>query len=137
MEHTYFVGQTSWCIKIRMNADILEFKSDHKYMNLVYVAEGVWLDYIESSTNSKIKIHTEYIPYLKRGLQMVMGQIQSHSIYQETVILIKEIEFGYCDFQEEGLIAVMIGWAAKAFEFDCPPIGVIYDKTNNRYVFNF
>lgn len=60
-------------------------------------------------------------------------QIQAQSKYEETLIVIQSIGYNYyCDFQEEGLTAAIIEWAAKAFGFECPEIPVEYDREHQK-----
>lgn len=59
---------------------------------------------------------------------MVKSQIYNNSIYGNTLVIIDDLQYNVCDFQKEGLIAAIIEWASKAFEFEAPTINVRYER---------
>lgn len=52
-------------------------------------------------------------------------------------IIINSLHFGICNFQEEGLTAAVVEWAAKVFDFEPPKIDVTFNKPLNRYEFKY
>ncbi len=111
IEHTYFVCKSSWCINIKIIAGHTNF--DNKFF------------------------YDDELPYLVKGLEIVQKKIVERSIYKDTLIIIDNLQYSVCDFQEEGLTVAIIEWASKAFDFSKPVIEVDFQKKNNRYVFNF
>ena len=62
-------------------------------------------------------------------MKKVSDLILSKSPYKlDTVIIIHSLTFPFCDFQEEGLTAAIIEWAANAFNFEAPKIDVKFNK---------
>ncbi|MGN0537277.1 MAG: hypothetical protein ACI4M3_04815 [Acutalibacteraceae bacterium] len=82
-------------------------------------------------------IHPNDYPFIIQGIEIVSDLIKEHSQYRDTLIVFNEAIFSLCDFQEEGLIAATIEWAAKAFKFEYPKIEVAFDKATNKYLYNF
>lgn len=139
MEYKYCMRITSWGIVVFLNAEIAEYVEDISDETIKQVAEKIWITYQEKNVyyDAQGKCLSPDLPYLEKGLQLVQKQIQAHSKYEETLIIIQSMWFNYCDFQEEGLTAAIMEWAAQAFGFECPEIPVEYDKENRRYVYDF
>ncbi|MFL5743066.1 MAG: hypothetical protein ACJ751_00260 [Niastella sp.] len=49
---------------------------------------------------------------------------------------VKEIDFNYIDFQEEGLYCAIQEWISKYYGIALTPIDVKYDRVKNKYIFN-
>lgn len=118
---------------IELNAEFLEYTESACIEKPIQISNNIWLEYRYEYQ----KLYNELSPYLKKGIQLVQKQIQAHSKYEEILIIIQSMWFNYCDFQEEGLTAAIMEWAAQAFGFECPEIPVEYDKENRRYVYDF
>lgn len=136
IEHTYFVGKTSWCINIKIFADYTNFEKLETDSKCVKVTEKIWMRFADKPMMEKEIFCNDDLPYLMKGLQIVKNQIISNSKFDNTLITIHSLQFSICDFQEEGLTVAMVEWAAKAFGFNCPRIKVEFDKPSNRYVFD-
>jgi len=56
--------------------------------------------------------------------------------YNNTVIVIKDIQFLIADFQIEGIYGAIIQYLSSYFSFGLPEIRTPYNKTANKYVFD-
>lgn len=140
MEYRYYIFKSVFPLCFFMEAEFEDYTEklvSHVANNpdeeIVEAANGIWLEYRQKSKNA----YHEDLPHLVKGLQLVQDQIRANCAYKEVLILIDSIKFLLCDFQAEGLTPTMMGWAAKAFGFECPEIEVGFDKANRRYVFDF
>ena len=139
IEHTYLIRGygASWFIYIKILADIEEGKNKEDKNGIIKVGEGVWLKFSDQPLIEHEIFCADDLPYLVKGLQIVQKEIRTHSIYQETLIIIKSLQFNPCHFQEEGLIAAIMEWASLAFHFQMPVIDVFFQREQNQYVFDF
>ena len=136
VEHAYYVRKYSWGVWVKFIAEHMEMDAKYKN-NAIQVAEGLWITFAETPLLKKEKFCQEDMPYFVKGLQIVQQQIKENSQHQNTLIVIQSIQFNPCDFQEEGLTALIIEWAAKVFQFEPPAIDVRFVKSKNRYIFDF
>ncbi|MBO5145938.1 MAG: hypothetical protein J6C19_10465 [Lachnospiraceae bacterium] len=145
--HKYRLCKTSWGIAINIYGNVFDYD---RYNSKVYVMENNHLTKIceglyvlfdkEQNRNvgpnhSYNQMQVDDYSYMIEGLLKVSGKIKENTEYQNTLIVITRLEFSLCDFQEEGLIAGMMEWAAKAFDFTCPHIEVKYQKDINKYLY--
>lgn len=137
MEHTYFVCRSSWCISITICAEYTDFYNTHKEGNAIKAADRIWLKFADKPIIENELFCDEDLVYLAKGLSIVQKEIINKSKYKNTLIIISSLQFNICDFQEEGLTAAMMEWAAIAFGFQPPAIDVAFDKESNRYIFGF
>lgn len=139
METQYYVQKTSWWIYIKIVADAIDYcdVKDKGKRDIIHIGEGLWIKYSDYPLNKGELFLEDDLLYLIKGIDIVKEQIRVNSEFKETVIVIKSLQYSPCDFQEEGLIAVMLQWSAQYFQFDCPKFKVDFDKLNNRYVFEF
>lgn len=137
IEHTYFICKSSWCISIKIFAEYTDFENDKMNSKAIKVVDGIWLKFADKPMVEKEIFCDDDLPYLMKGLEIVQKQIRDNSMYKNTLIIIKSLQFSLCDFQEEGLTAAIIEWASKAFNFVPPIMNVFFQKEKNRYVFEF
>lgn len=137
IEHKYFICKTSWCINIIIRAEIANMDEVDSEGLAVQVSEGLWIKFADKPLIREEKFDVSDLPYLAKGLQMVKSQISNNSIYENTLVIIDDLQYSICDFQKEGLTAAIIEWASKAFGFETPTINVRYEKEINRYIFDF
>ncbi len=137
IEHTYFVCKSSWCINIKIIAGHTNFDKNNVDLNTIKIADGIWLKFADKPIFENEFFYDDELPYLVKGLEIVQKKIVERSIYKDTLIIIDNLQYSVCDFQEEGLTVAIIEWASKAFDFSKPVIEVDFQKKNNRYVFNF
>lgn len=147
--HKYRVLKTSWGIAINIYGNVYDYD---KYIqdydisiseNFFNICDGIYV-FFEPEENVNVgphdsynQMHSDDYPYMIEGLKKVSEQIKVNSQFKNTLIVITRLEMSLCDFQEEGLIAGMMEWAAKAFEFECPSIDVKYLRDINRYVYDY
>ncbi len=137
IEHTYFVCKASWCINIGIYGNYSDYRLQTDKNNCILASERIWVRINENQLDRYKKIHSEDIPFLIKGIQYVQKQIRQNSKFQNTLITIDGLLYSICDFQEEGLIAGMIEWCAKAYDFEIPSISVEFDESKNKYMFEF
>lgn len=137
IEHTYFVCKSSWCINVKIIAEYTSFDKSNARLNAIKVVDGIWLKFADKPIVKNEVFCEDDLPYLAKGLEIVQKPIIKNSIYKETLIIINSLQFSLCDFQEEGLIAAIIEWASKTFDFTMPQIKVEFHKETNRYLFDF
>lgn len=118
---------SSWGISIEIEGSCQEHRKDDDHIK---VTNGLWL------SNKVNRLTHQEIHYLKKGLEIVSKEIISHSPYgKNTLIVINNILFNYCDFQPDGLIPAIISWSADYFGFPTIKVETIFDKAKNEYVF--
>ncbi len=123
--------KASWGISIDILADCKQ-KSLHEKKEFVNLAPGLWATILCNN------IPDDEMEFLWKGLQYVGNSIINNSPFRnDTLIVIYSIEYNYCDFQPEGLLAAIIGWAAQEFQFKEPDVNIFFDIARNKYVFNF
>lgn len=77
------------------------------------------------------------LPYLIDGINMIQEQLSNIIKNNKILIEIKDIKFGFCDFQEEGLTMAIIKLMSEIYGFEMPKIPVHFDKQLNKYIFEF
>lgn len=136
IEYTYHVCKSSWCIHIKIIAKIVDV-SLQQNMKCHKVCNGVYFRFSENPIIESEKFCEEDEIYLVKGLELVSSKISDKSTFDNTLIEVCSLQFSLCDFQEEGLVPAMMGWAAVAFDFKIDPIIVNFDKKTNKYIFDF
>ena len=68
---------------------------------------------------------------------MIQEQLSNIIKNNKILIEIKDIKFGFCDFQEEGLTMAIIKLMSEIYGFEMPKIPVHFDKQLNKYIFEF
>ena len=136
VEHTYYVCKSSWGIYVKLSAEYFDMDMGMD-KNAINVGKGIWLKFAEKPLLDGEKFCQDDLPHLLKGLQIVEEQIRENSRFNNTLIVVQSVQITLTDFQEEGLTAAIIEWAAKAFGFEQPVINVQYDRDGNRYIFDF
>ncbi len=135
-EYTYWVCKSSWGVHVKLIAEYVQMDFEHN-QQAEQIGEKTWIRFADKPLFEGKKFWEREMPYLKKGLQLVRDKIEAKSKYQYTLIVIHDISYNTCDFQAEGIIAAIIGWLAKVFEFAPPKIDVTFNKVQNKYEFNF
>lgn len=137
MQYEYYICKTSWWIYIDIIAEVVDVDVWGLGHSAMKVTDGIWIKFAESPIMEGTAFNMSDLPFLVKGLQMVQDQILSASEYKNTLILIQSLQYNPCNFQEEGLIAAIIEWAARTFYFKVPTINVSFDKKKNKYIFDY
>lgn len=137
-EHTYRVSKAQWGIYIKLTAEFTSMSNyDHKD-SCSEICHGLWAAYALKPLVKGEKFVEEDKYFLWEGLKKVSDLILTSSPYKlDTLIIIHSMTIPLCDFQEEGLTAAIIEWAAHAFEFEVPKIDVKFNKELNKYEFYY
>lgn len=145
--HKYRMRKTAWGIAINIYGrvcDYNKFFNNKEFLeNVVKICEGISVLFLPDENenvgphDSYNQMHPDDYHYILEGLIKVSQDIVHFTKYKNTLIIINRLEYNLCDFQEEGIIAGMMEWAARAFGFECPKIDAIYQKDINRYIYKF
>jgi hypothetical protein len=97
--------------------------------NAKKVAERLWL-----RVDTERPLSEEQVGFLVEGLYSVADEIVARA-HGPVQVRVAELTFNPTDYQAEGLAAAIAGWAAQEFGFPVPEVPVIFDRRENRYVF--
>lgn len=102
-----------------------------------FISDGIYFYDLNNKNNNCLLLEEDF-DYLKYGLKLVSKKIANHCIYKnDTLILLKKIEYDLCYFQKEALADAVIQWAAKIFLFPFSSPQITFDKKSNQYLFDF
>lgn len=103
-----------------------------------FISDGIYFYDLNNKNNNNSLLLKEDFDCLKYGLKLVSKKIFRHSIYEDdTLILLKKIEYDLCYFQKEALTDAITQWVKKVFLFQAPNPQIIFDKKSNQYLFDF
>ena len=130
------ICKSSWAIDIKIIAEIKSFTGSNNICK--EICDGIWFSVIPQPLVKGEVFWEEDIKWLIEGIKYVREMIIKNSKYgNKTWIEIGSLQFSICDFQEDALPIAMMYWAAKSFGFEMPDVEVTFDKTENRYLFEF
>jgi len=81
-----------------------------------------------------VQLPAEEVEQLLRGLRLMVHAIASAHPGVHVLVQLGAMSFTPTDFQPEGLVAAMIGWAAEEFGLEQVPWDLRFDKSTNRYL---
>ena len=128
--YIYRLLKSSWGIRIKITASSEEYK---------HVLE-------RETRPGRVSVHfsdaaTEFADELRShivdGLAMIEGEIVQASGGADVSVTFEEIGFNDADFQAEGLSVAVIRWAEQHFNLPEHLVEESFDKSSNRYTFNF
>ena len=130
----YFISDKNscWCINIYLSIEIKPLPSINNYYKINNNI-GIKYDFEDFSYD---KNYFE-LPYLIDGINVVQNQLSNAIKNNNILIEIKDIKFGLCDFQEEGLTMAIIKLMSEIYGFEVPKISVHFDRQLNKYIFEF
>lgn len=130
----YFISDKNscWCINIYLYIEIKSLPSINNYYK-INSNIGIKYDFEDFSYD---KNYFE-LPYLIDGINAVQNQLSNAIKNNNILIEIKDIKFGLCDFQEEGLTMAIIKLMSEIYGFEVPKIPVHFDRQLNKYIFEF
>lgn len=133
IEYQFKVLKFSWGISINVIASITKFSEWQDRERCQKVVDGLWFLH-----NGDINFDTDEIEFIKDGLYYEHESIGKRTPFpNDTLVVINAMEFGFCDYQPEGLKAAIAEWAAHAFSFEAKPIDITFDKDSNRYILSY
>jgi hypothetical protein len=83
------------------------------------------------------KLADELREEIVAGLSMIRREISESRGGAAVSVTIQEVKFNEADFQVDGLRAAAIRWAEMYFGLPEHLIGEDFDKSSNRYIFDF
>lgn len=128
--YTYRVLKSSWGILISITAETSIGQGADE--NAVPLGPSVFL--VDATPGRSLSRRA--VEMLTVGLHPLAAEIAS-SVAEPVRIAVTEIRYNDSDFQEEGLAAAIQGWAIAEFGLAPREIPVIFDRKENRYVFDF
>ncbi len=130
----YFISDKNscWCINIYLSIEIKSLPSVNNYYKINNNI-GIKYDFEDFSYD---KNYFE-LPYLMDGINAVQNQLSNAIKNNNILIEIKDIKFGLCDFQEEGLTMAIIKLMSEIYGFEMPKISIHFDRRLNKYIFEF
>ncbi len=124
----YRLLKSSWGISIDMTSSI-EDKNNLPTNDLIKISDNIDL-LVESKFDNDI-----VRKLLRLGILRVLENIEPKMPYENSVIVINDIQFPITDFQVEGIYGAMIQYLSNHFSFGSPEIRTSFDKTTNKYIF--
>lgn len=130
----YFISDKNscWCINIYLSIEIKSLPSVNNYYK-INSNIGIKYDFEDFSYDK----HYFELPYLIDGINAVQNQLSNAIKNNNILIEIKDIKFGLCDFQEQGLTMAIIKLMSEIYGFEVPKIPVHFDRQLNKYIFEF
>lgn len=130
MEHfVYQVIKASWGIVVSVSADFVPMNSFEGEFDRTSERFGVsGLDRMQPNEREAFLL----------GAEIVSSQIDECLRTKAPMILrLQKVEHNFSDFQVEGITCAAVGIIAQKFGFKPPEIKVEFDKSHNRYSFDF
>ena len=121
---TYKIIKTGWGIWIQIRA-----KANFRPIDDTAHAALLTLNILPKSFDSPL-----FHKYLLAGLHWVEEEIRASTNHPINVV-VEELLFNPCDFQDEGLFYAMADWASDYFGFELPAYSYSYNEKINRYEF--
>lgn len=120
----YRFRKTSWGIFIDLTAEFIPFDTasgESTFNGLLPVTEKIWL-----------QLHPGFPRLTEDEYKIVL---ESSDAVPPGIIKISELLFPLTDYQPEGLVCALRGWAAREWDIPRPDIPIRYDKSNDVYFF--
>lgn len=127
--YTYKLRLTAWGVWIRITADARV--GEDVGSGAVPLGDGVFL--VDATDGAALG--PGKMGMLATGLRRLTPEIAASVSERPVTIAVKEIRYNDCDYQEEGLVAAVIGWAVAEFGLPEREVPATFDKDNNRYVY--
>jgi hypothetical protein len=128
--YTYKVLKSSWGIWISIIVTIQNAQARKGRSDLVKRSTG--LRFEKTATG----LSETYRTALVTGWDIVAASAE-RSVGNEVRVIVEDVKFVDTDFQVEGLSVAMVRWAEKVFKLDTWLIEVSFDRSANRYDFDW
>lgn len=92
--------------------------------------------FLRTSWGIHITITADVLSHSDGG-GLVAADISAAVAGRPVVVVIGSVVFNEMDYQLDGLTAAVMGWAAERFGLDRPLPAVSYDRSVNRYIFDW
>jgi hypothetical protein len=129
-QYIYRCYKTSWGIYIGMTAELISytnFKGE--------TAEAVRDIYLSTE---RAPVSDVELGYLKLAIRLVEKQLRQKLADRLPVVIhILAFDIAHNDYDVEGMTYVMLGWLAQETDVSFPLPDPKFDKTANRYIFDF
>lgn len=137
-KHVYRVIKSSWGIYIEINAGYERYSTSIYKNKSENIDNGIYIYNMKLPWPQSCSILDTEWEFLKYGLRLVSKKIKKNSPFKDdTLILLKTILFNECNFQIEGMTIAIMEWASLIFNFDIPKIEAEFDRSKNKYIFDF
>lgn len=106
------------------------------------IADRIWLDATPVRTHPAtdrrgLRPHAEETDWLRHGMSLAAPALASLAPGSHTLVTVHRVLFPEADFQPEGLAAALLLWAEEEFGLPPHPVGVTFDRTVNRYLYEW
>jgi hypothetical protein len=128
--YTYKILKSSWGIWISITATIQYTQVRKGRPDLINRSTGLRFE------KAAIGLSEIYRAALAAGWDKVAASAE-RSAGNEVRVIVEDVKFVDTDFQVEGLSVAMVRWAEKAFNLDTWPVEVSFDRSANRYDFDW
>lgn len=133
----YRLLKTSWGISIQLTAEYQKC-SEYSGTNIIKIMDGLYLHIADTKYPESSGFSIEGLNWIIYGLTSISSDIIKKSPFcNDTLIVIHSVIYGMCDYQDEGMVPAIVGWAAEEFDFEPPIINVSYSRDQNRYIYDF
>jgi hypothetical protein len=129
MMYKYVLLKTSWGIVIFI--DVEEIINPAILDTDIEVSERIYL-----RVCNEVRLEKEIVEkFISNGIRSLKKEI--YEILQGSTVCshVKSLEFSNVDFQVEGLYCAIREWTSKYYGFEIEPVNVVYDKKENKYIF--
>ncbi|MFJ9338136.1 hypothetical protein ACIRP0_02450 [Streptomyces sp. NPDC101733] len=105
------------------------------------VADRVWLDTTPvrapGPSGGGSRLRADETGRLRHGLALGSPAIQERADGGHTLVTVHRVVFPECDYQPEGLTAALLQWLEDAFGLPPHPVEATFDRTTNRYRYDW
>ena len=127
LNHKYKVLKSTWGISIEIIGEITDNSFNKEYCQ-IFCDFGCELP---DDLNISEKEH------IIKGLAFLYEDIKNILDRPQIVIIIRQVNYNLCDYQEEGLTAAIVEAVSQALCIDTIQTDVVFDQKSNKYLFNF
>lgn len=134
--YKYILFEGRWGISITIYGQVYSKNSFQD--DCIEVCTGLWLSFSKYPLSENEIFCEEDRDAIYSALDMVKYDILSNSQAANGVVIqICSLQYSVCFYQKEAMIAAMINWCSKVFDFESKEIKSKFDKKSNKYIFDF
>lgn len=128
--YLYRIIKASWGVRIVLRA---EARGGAPRPGAILVTDGL---FVRDATDG-YPLSPEQMSMLARGLAFVAAEVIAAAPELPVTIEVQDVEHNEMDYQDEGMAAVVLGWAIAEFGLAPREIPVTYNSSARQYVFDF